>query len=196
MKKQTERITTLAQGLESRQIVRIIAKATPDENLDGFIVSLSEAFVLLHVLDGGHHMELNGYLALPMREIKSVRVLDDHDSFCDRALKVKGIAPQPQPDILLLDFPGLLSSANAHFPLVAVNQERQDRGCCFIGRVEKLKKRSFTLHKIDPAAHWIETEKFFFDDITRIDFGGGYEEALWLVSQSERSTAATKGTEE
>lgn len=196
MKKQIKRMTTLAGALQAGQMVRIITKSAPDEKLDGYIVSLSETFVLLHVLDGGHHMTLNGYVALPINEIKRVRVLDDYDSFSDRALKLKGIFPQPQPDILLLDFPGLLSSADAHFPLISLYQERLDRGCCFIGRVQKLAKRSVRLHKINPAARWIETEKFFFEDITRIDFGGGYEEALWLVSQNERSAAATQGTDE
>lgn len=194
MKKQNRRISVLADAHQSGQMVRIVAKATPDEKLAGYIVSLSEAFVLLHVLQDG--MTLHGYLALPLQEIKSVRVLDDHDSFCDRALKVKAIFPQAQPDILLLDFSGLLSSANAHFPLVAVHQERQDRGCCFIGRVEKLKKRSFILHKIDPAAQWIDSEKFVYKDITRVEFGGGYEEALWLVSQNEKTTPATQGTDD
>jgi hypothetical protein len=196
MKKRMKRMTVLANALQFGQLVRIVAKATPGENLDGYVVSLSETFVLLHVLDGGYHMTLNGYVALPIDEIKTARVLDNYDSFSDRALKVKGIFPQPQPDILLLDFPGLLSSADAHFPLVAIHADRLYSGCCFIGRVEKLTKRAVRLHKIDPAARWIETEKFFFDDITRVDFGGGYEEALWLVSQSERSAAATQGTDE
>jgi hypothetical protein len=195
MKKQVKQIAILASALLSGQIVRIITKAMPGESLDGYVVSLSETFVLLHILDNGNYTSLNGYVALPIGGLKIVRVQDDYMAFSERAMKVKGISPLPQPDILLLDLPGLLSSADAHFPLVTIHQERVDRGCCFIGRVEKLTKRFVHLRKIDPAAHWVETEKLLFEDITRVDFGGGYEEALWLVNQNERA-ATTQGTEE
>lgn len=196
MKKRTRHIMTLTTALQSGQMVRVVAKPTPDVALDGYVVGISETFVLLHLLDGGYHMTLNGYATLPLSEIKKARVLDDFDSFSDRALKVKSIFPKPQPDLLLLDFPGLLSSADAHFPLVTIHLERLDRDCCFIGRVEKLTKRSLWLQKIDASAQWTESEKFRFEDITRVDFGGGYEEALWLVNQNERAAAAAQGTEE
>ena len=196
MKKRIRHLTILTSALQSGQMVRIVAKPTPDTTLDGYVVSLSETFVLLHLLDGGFHMALNGYTALPLSEIKKIRLLDDDNSFADRALKVKGIFPKPQLDLLLLDFPGLLSSADAHFPLVTIHLERLNRDCCFIGRVEKLTKKSLQLQKIDASAQWAEMEKFRFEDITRIDFGGGYEEALWLVNQNERAAAAAQGTDE
>ncbi len=51
----------------------------------------------------------------------------------------------------------------------------------FVGCIEKLTRRSVFLDKIDHHAKWIGSEEFMFKDITRVDFGDSYVEALALV---------------
>ena len=187
--KAPKRIAVLTNALRSGAMVCLHDGAAPDDKLRGYVVGLSDTFVLLHIWEPDT-MCLNGYLALPLNEVISARVLDEYDAFPDRALKVKGIRPQSQPDILLLDFPGLLSSADAHFPLILLNLGYRYPDTCFVGRVERLTGKTVHLHEITPAARWGNTVKHRFKDITRVEFGGGYEDALWRVNQAERQAAA------
>jgi hypothetical protein len=107
-----------------------------------------------------------------------------------RALAYRQIEPFPQPDILLVDLPGLLSSANAHFPLVTVLLEYKHPDICYIGRVHKITGKNLWLREISPAARWeIKPSRYKLKHITRVEFGAGYEEALWQVSEHERLTS-------
>ena len=76
----------------------------------------------------------------------------------------------------------MLTTANRAFPLVTIYREQADAGVCHIGRVVGVSKTSVTLLEIGPDATWYaEPEAYRLSEITRVDFGGGYEEALHLV---------------
>ncbi len=77
-------------------------------------------------------------------------------------------------------------TANEQFPLVTIHRESMDDSVCYIGKVAKFTPKTVTLDKIDPAAEWNESTRYNLKDITRVDFGGGYENALWEVSEDER----------
>jgi hypothetical protein len=99
----------------------------------GYVVGLSDEWMLLHELDG-NWMRLNGYIAFRVQDIERVK---PHTSFAARALELCGERAFPQPDILLLDLPGLLSSADAHFPLVTIHLDDEDPDSFRVGRVDK-----------------------------------------------------------
>ena len=168
------------------QIVRIDRTPEIEDEIDGYVVGVSELFVMLHALDPDL-MNLNGYIVLRAEDIHRYRVRDDGEFFLNRALKLKGIQPVPQPNIGLSSYSTLLASANTHFSLITIHREIMDAETCFIGRVQKLTEKTVTLEEINPAAKWERTRRYNFKDITRIDFGGGYEEALALVSAYETS---------
>jgi hypothetical protein len=174
----------LAATFDTSQIVRIDRSPEIEDEMDGYVVGVSELFVMLHVLDPDV-MNLNGYIVLRREDIRRYRIRDDGEFFLHRALKLKGIEPVLQPQINLLDFPELLASANERFPLITIHREIMNPETCFIGRVQKQTDKTVTLEEISPAAKWERTRRYNFKDITRIDFGGGYEEALALVAQHE-----------
>ena len=183
---------------EKRQMVRFVRKRKRRlEKVEGFIGSVSEKFVFIHVLEPSIH--LDGYTVIPIRDIKYFKLKDEYNSFAQRALALRGHEPTFRTDIDLTSFPNLLTSANKAFPLITIHIERIDPDICFIGRIEKLRRKSVTLRKVDPAAEWIGTRDFDFKDITRVDFGGGYEGALWIVASCEdekRRKAAIKAQED
>jgi hypothetical protein len=146
----------------------------------GFVVGLSESLVLLHVLNSGT-MRLNGYTAVRLKDIEEC---SDDDTFAPGALKLLGERPKPQPDLLLLDMPGLLSSVGAHFPLLELFQEREG-GSFYIGRVVGFGKKKVHLQAISRGAEWGDVYKFTCSEITRVDFGDGYDQALWLVARRQ-----------
>lgn len=175
----------LIQALHAPRTV-CIRERTAEGSLYGYIVSLSDMFVLVHKVDGDL-ICFNGYVALPLREIAEIPA-DDSGDFLHRALQLKRMEPVRQPDILLWDFPGLLSSADAHFPLITIEIEHLQHDICFIGRVAKLTKKSLTLREIDRSARWNRVEKYRFNDITRVTFSDGYADALWRVSEHEKES--------
>ncbi|MBB6048397.1 hypothetical protein [Armatimonas rosea] len=146
----------------------------------GFVVGVSETLVVFHVLSSGT-MRLNGYTAIRLKDIQECT---EDDTFAPTALKLMGERPRPQPDLLFVDIPGLLSSVGAHFPLLEVYQEKTNPSF-YIGRVVGFGKKKVHLQAVSRGGEWGDIHKFSCADITRIDFGDGYDQALWLVARRQ-----------
>jgi hypothetical protein len=152
----------------------------------GFVVGLSDEWMLLHELDDDW-MRLNRYSAVRVAEIEQVKI---DESFATRAMEIAGERAVPQPDILMIDLPGLLSSADAHFPLINIQLEKKWPGTCYIGRVSKITKQAVWLREIYTKADWqAKPYRYGLKDITMVQFGGGYEAALWQVAEQDRRLA-------
>ena len=76
----------------------------------------------------------------------------------------------------------LLLSASRLFPVVTIHIEKVDPDVCYIGRIVDLNKDHVALLEIGPDACWDKKPTSYrLREITRVDFGGQYEEALHLV---------------
>ncbi len=72
--------------------------------------------------------------------------------------------------------------ASHNYPLVTVYTEKIDPEISFIGRVVEFTEQEIELLGISPAGQWYAApDRFKFKDITHIEFGGDYEDALFLV---------------
>jgi hypothetical protein len=61
-------------------------------------------------------------------------------------------------------------------------RERVDPGGCWIGRVQGIDRGRLSLLEIGPDAKWEDSpEEYRVAEITRVNFGGDYENALHLV---------------
>ncbi len=84
----------------------------------------------------------------------------------------------------------LLLTANRAFPLVTIHREKVDRSACWIGRVVDVGKARVTLLEIGPDATWDDRlETYRLSEITRVDFGGDYEDALHLIGAGKYERA-------
>jgi hypothetical protein len=69
-----------------------------------------------------------------------------------------------------------------------------------VGAFVRSTAKTVALFEISPTAEWEKVTRFRVADITRLDFGGGYEDALWRVAaedgrspvEAERSDAAVR----
>jgi hypothetical protein len=78
----------------------------------------------------------------------------------------------------------LLRSASFAFPLVTIHRESADPDVCHIGRVVSVTDKALTLHEVTPGATWDDGMSVYkLREITRVDVGGGYEEALARVAR-------------
>lgn len=177
----------LKEAQDDREPVCLRSASAPAEKCEGYVVGLTKAYVLLHYFTENPFC-LNGYDVFPLRDLASVVTIETrHSNIIGRGLRVKGMIPVAPQNVDLDNGPAaLLSSIDAHFPLTVVYTEGKRPDRCFIGRVAKLGNKSMRLREIDPDARWNRTRKYRYKDITRIGFGSGYEETLWLVSLAER----------
>jgi len=166
-----------------RSLVEIDRTPIDPKPLRGFLLEQSENLTLIHFVDPDM-FEVNGYSAIRNSDICEMKRYE-RDSFMVRALELKHIRPKRKRGISIANWPELLCSANSLFSLIAVHQEALDSEVCYIGRLAAMTSRSFGLTEIDPDARWTRSRSYQFKHLTRVDFGGGYENALARVSAED-----------
>lgn len=166
--------------MRSFQLVEFDRRPMDRHGLIGFVLGWSDSLTMLHVVSD-HLFELNGYSVIRNRDVRRWRELDA-ELFTARALKLKRVRAKAPDGVSIETWEALLKSANRAFPLVTIHQERTHKGACYVGRALAFKPQSFALKNLDPDATWAETKRYRFRDLTMVDFGGRYEDALYRVS--------------
>jgi hypothetical protein len=146
----------------------------------GYVLDIGPRFFLLGLVSD--EVRFNGFKCMRLSDIRRLRVPDPYAAFIVAALRQRGERVERKPRISLKSLPELLWSANRLFPLVTIHQEGVDPDTCKIGRVVGISKSHVSLLEIGPDAIWEETlTEISLREITRVDFGGGYEDALHIV---------------
>ncbi|MCU7826685.1 hypothetical protein [Kitasatospora sp. DSM 101779] len=168
----------LDRAVRSGELIRVGRSIRGADRIDGFAVAASPGWTVLAVCTD---VQLDGWSAVRTADITEVRRRGDDTCLTIRALRRRGQWPvrPPLPAVPPDDLPGLLQAAGRGFGLIAVGRERQQPDACWIGAVAELRPKSLRLHEVDPDARWHpDVSGFRFKDITRIDFGGRYEQTL------------------
>jgi len=131
-------------------------------------------------------IRFDGFNCFRYADVTSCGIPAPNADFVTKALKAQGLCRQEAivPDLSTLT--SLLSSASVDFPLSTIHvEDSEPPDICFIGKVESLKDDRLELKLVTPNAKWEEdTKHIALSDITRVDFGGAYEKALFLVAGS------------
>jgi hypothetical protein len=139
-------------------------------------------------------IKFNGFMCLRPSAMKRLQVPAPYAEFVEDALRKRKEQIRRKPNITLDTLPDLLKSVNLLFPLVTVYRERVVPDECWIGKVLDVTKKYLFLLEIGADAIWDEKpSKLLLREITRIDFGGGYEEALHLVGGNPKRPTMTDG---
>lgn len=166
---------------EELHAVEIIRDGDFDD-IEGFIVDIGRQWVLLAVLDP--MIVLDGFAALRIEDIHAVNVQNNSDSI-RQALELRGLWPPspPQAPVALSDVRALLSSAAGASPTVTMHLDETDPDCCYIGALRDMDTNHVALLEVTPSAEWDpEPTLYLLDEVTRVDIGGKYEEALFAVA--------------
>jgi hypothetical protein len=172
------------------QIVEFDRGKLDPHSLRGFVLAYSETLTLLNVLTDDYF--LNGYTVIRNQDVVSYKPYDSPEYFLNRAVHLKGIKPKRVPKVNISDWPLLLKTANQLFPLVTIHREMISRDVCHIGRIQAVRAKTFDLFEIDPDAEWDRERKYRFADVSKVDFAGGYEDALWRVAEEDGLPAAAR----
>lgn len=147
----------------------------------GYVMDIGPKFFVLAVVDNDV-LRFNGFSCLRLVDMRNLRVPHRYSRFIEAAHKNLGERKPKKPRILMSNVQNILLSASECFPLVTIHRERVHPGVCHIGRVEEVSRTSLFIQEIGPDAVWDkEVETYNLGEITRVDFGGAYEKALYVV---------------
>lgn len=153
-----------------------------DEIADmGYVVDASDEFMMLQLVDD--RISLNGYTLIRIADITKLDADVPHAAFIAKALEIrKKVVRQP----VLVDLTSIetiLSSIDQNFPLMTLHKEATDPDTCWVGSLDSIGEKTVTIKEMSPDAKWTGTRRLPVEEISRIDFDGGYEVALALVAR-------------
>jgi hypothetical protein len=170
----------LTDALASKRLTRLRRSVEPGD-VDGFVVALDRHWMLQLLVSDG--IRYNGFQAFRLRDIESVEHPSPRDAFYRQVLRLRRLRRPRMPKADLSSTEALIRSAARHFPLVTIHLEITDPDVCYIGRPVEVTASSLQLLEVSPDAEWDdEPTRYRTRDVTRVDFGGSYEDALALVA--------------
>jgi hypothetical protein len=177
----------LALALRDKLLVRF-ASALDRGTVNGYVLDIGPQFFLLAMVSDG--IRFNGFQCYRLSDVRKLRVPDKYALFHEAVLKKRGERIPKKPPVVVNSLAELLLTANRAFPLVTIHREKVDGSACWIGRVVDVGKGRVTLLEIGPGANWRDRlETYRLSEITRVDFGGDYEDALYLIGASKYKRA-------
>jgi len=167
--------------MQDRWLVRF-SRRFESASIHGYVLDIGPEFFLLALVSD--RIWFDGFECFRVKDVRDVR-RDPHAAFAETALKLRHEQIPEISPIELDSVKQLLLTANRLFPLLAIHREEADPHVCHIGHVVAVNRGSVTLQEISTDATWDETPaSYSLNEITRISFGGDYENALHLVGGS------------
>ena len=173
------RSSKLDLALRNRLLVKF-TRPFEQGSICGYVLDIGPRFFLLALVEDA--CRFNGFQCLRLSDVRELEAPHKYASFAEAALKKRGQRIPAKPRVSMTNIEGLLKSASRVFPLVTIYREVLHPDICYIGRVEHVERGGVSLLEIGPDAKWdSRPTEYRLKDITRVDFGGAYEDALILV---------------
>lgn len=173
----------LQQAASDDSIVRIYRADLQDGWVDGRVAILGAEFLALAVIDNS--IRYDGFNCLRYSDITRCNLPAPHAEFLDSALRLRGLNQPTSPAIDLTSASTLFRTAALAFTIVTIYSEITDPDVAYIGRVIEVTESQLRLQHITPDAEWEnDVEDHALRDITRIDVGCSYEDALLTVANA------------
>jgi hypothetical protein len=171
-------IHQLRDALKTRQYIRF-SRRFEKSIIRGYVLDIGPTFILLAVVNDRIHCD--GFDCFRISDIFNLSP-DPYAAFVEAAIKKRGEQVPKKPKIDLGGIKELILSAAQAFPLITIHRDEVDTGACWIGRVIGVNRGRLAILEIDPGAQWdSEPTEYRIAEITRVTFGGDYEDALYLV---------------
>ena len=177
----TNYVERINEAIAQREFVRI-RRRFEDTSVHGYVLAAGSRHFLVALVND--RLWYDGFECFRLKDVRSIEP-DPYASFAESALRLRGQRKPRTPRLNLESMQTLLASAALLYPLVTIHREKVEPDICRIGRIVATNAKEVTLLEIGPGAEWDEaTETYPIKEITRVNFGGGYEDALALVGGS------------
>lgn len=148
-------------------------------SVHGYIDAVGPAFFAVAVVSD--RVRFDGLQCFRLEDVEGLAP-DPYTRFVEAALRARDEVRPQAPGLNLDSLPDLLISAGRIAPLVTIHTEADDPEVCSVGRVVSIEGGILWMLEIGPDAVWdADPTAHRLGDITRVDFGGDYEQALDLV---------------
>lgn len=164
-------------------MIRVGREHFESGTFDGYVLAIGPEFYLLETVNDD--IDLGGYVCLRFRDSDPCRIPCPTQAFQEKVLALRGRTRPEPPEVDVSSLEALVQSAGALYPVITLHLDEAYPGTCYIGEFLEVKDGKVFLREISPDGEWIEEpDGFDLVDITRVDFGGRYEEALVLVANA------------
>ncbi len=148
-------------------------------SVHGYVLDIGPRFFLLALVSD--RIWFDGFECFRLNDVSNVSP-DPYATFTEAALRRRAERIPRKPRVSVASIEELLLSANRVFPLVTVHREQKNPEVCSIGRVIGVDRGRVSLLEINPDATWEKKPADYrLSEITRVNFGGDYEDALAIV---------------
>jgi hypothetical protein len=173
-----KRVNQLREMLRHRRFVRF-SRRFEKFSIHGYVLDIGPSFFLLALVSD--RIWFDGFECFRINDIRELKP-DPYAAFAEAALKKRRERVPKRPPVNLEDIKEMVLSAGRAFPMVAIHRERINPNVCWIGRVLGAERGRVSLLEINPDATWNKKPtECRLSEITRVSFGGDYENALYLV---------------
>lgn len=170
-------------ALVGKKILVRFTRPVEAGSVTGYVLAVGPQFFLLALVEDT--IKFNGYQCLRLRDVRYLQAPARYAAFIEAALKIRGEKRPRIPAVVVDSVEQILKTASRTFPLITIHREAVDPDVCHIGRIVGLSDSEISLLEIGPDACWDDEPTIYrTKEITRVDFGGAYEEALMLVADS------------
>jgi hypothetical protein len=179
------------------QIVRI-HHCIDGAHVDCFVVKVGVECFLIETFSDTLH--LNGFSCLRYADVSEAECPAPYSDFLRKVFELRGLLHEKDPDLNLTSLEEAIKSAQNCGPLVSLHLQDYDKekenqltgfsDVAYIGKILSVANGRVKMLCLSPDATW-ESEPDVFDlkQVYRLDVGGGYEEALLLVSGAATGSA-------
>jgi hypothetical protein len=172
------RLSQLKDALQARRFVRF-SQRFEDWPIRGYVLDIGPRFFLMAVVSD--RIWFDGFECFRITDVSEVKK-DPYTNFVESALRKRRERVPKKPRVSVASIEALLLSAGRAFPLVTIHREQVDPDVCWIGRILGVERNRVSLLEINPDAKWEDKPNAYrLNEITRVNFGGDYENALHLV---------------
>lgn len=162
------------------QLVRVQREAFDEEGNIGYIVATGRSYFAMELVT--RCARFDGMACMRFSDVTLLE-LEEHTGFLERALEARGAARATQAPVDLSSLPAIIESAARAFPVITLHVPSDEiRYECFIGKVITMNAETVDFAHITRDGEWEEfLREIPYSEIMRVDFGGDYEEALFLA---------------
>ncbi len=173
----------LQAARRARRLVRF-SRRFEDATVRGYVLDVGPRLCLIALVSD--RMWFDGFQCFRISDVRDLRA-DPYRRFAEAAMKRRHERFPRTPRVSLSSVEELLLSANRVFPLITIYREQVDPRVCYIGRVLGVENGRVSLREVKPDASWRnEPTTYRLNEITCVNFGGDYEDALAGVSGAQR----------
>lgn len=176
-------LSQVKNALRKKRFIRF-SRSFEDFPIRGYVLDIGPSFFLMELVSD--RLWFDGFECFRLSDVRDLRA-DPYAHFAESALSKRRERLPKKPRVSVGSIEELLLTAGRAFPLVAIHREQVDPNVCWIGRILSVEQGSVSLLEINPDATWNDKPgKYRLREITRVNFGGDYENALHLVASDFR----------